>query len=227
MYPTTSPPPRRSIIALGLTILCISTFGLFWVNPNKSHFTTFHASRTRPTKFTQRLEFFDLSRASDGNWTALLPPNGGFVSESTKDGGYEMAGITMFHQLHCLQMIREAFQDLTEGKRALESEMDDEEDDDFMDVGKEHGLRRRSGLRTRHGPHPDQEHWVHCLDYLMQGILCAADDTIEFAHDTEEGGRAVDGYEITHQCRSPEAIWARVMGPSSIPGWRANKELKD
>jgi hypothetical protein len=196
--------------------------------------------------FTQRPEFFDLTAAGDGNWTALLPPNGGFVSEKTGEGGYEMAGITMFHQLHCLQMIREAFQDVMEGKRMLESEMDAEEEEMGMgDVGREHGVRRKRVVGKRHGPHLDQDHWIHCLDYLMQvsslrlssgwcqvdidcekGILCAADDTIEFAHDTEEGGRAVDGYEVTHQCRSPEAIWTKVMGPKSTPGWMVNRELK-
>lgn len=96
--------------------------------------------------FTEHLEYYDLSDAGDGNWTRLLPPNGGFVVEKTAAGDYEMAGVTMFHQLHCLAMIRAAIQDLRSG------------------TGHQH-VDEESGRR---GPHPDQEHWIHCLDYLMQ-----------------------------------------------------------
>jgi hypothetical protein len=115
--------------------------------------------------FSQRDEFFDLSPAGDANWTALLPPNGGFVSHQTKNGNYEMAGLTMFHQLHCLQMIRAAFQDsFSEGKEALDADLMSK-DAGMGDVGLEHNTKNKV---KRHGPHLDQEHWVHCLDYLMQ-----------------------------------------------------------
>jgi hypothetical protein len=172
MYPFTTTKP---LVVLALTILLISTFGLFWIPPSQSsrytvstsHFPSLRPA-LRPVKFAQRPEFFDLTPAGDGNWTALLPPNGGFVSERTGEGGFEMAGITMFHQLHCLQMIREAFQDLMEGKKVLESEMDDEDEMGAGDVGKEHGVKRKRSIGKRHGPHLDQDHWVHCLDYLMQ-----------------------------------------------------------
>jgi hypothetical protein len=115
--------------------------------------------------FSRRNEFYDLTPEGDANWTALLPPNGGFVSHQTKDGNYEMAGLTMFHQLHCLQMIRAAIQNLQVEGKDLEADLDLQENGMIGDMGMEHNTKNKV---KRHGPHLDQEHWVHCLDYLMQ-----------------------------------------------------------
>lgn len=111
-----------------------------------------------------------------------------------------MAGVTMFHQLHCLQMIRSAFQQ------------------------REMPRKRQSGITAEQARLPDQTQWVECLDYLMQGILCAADDTIEPAHDTDMG-RVVDGYGVNHICRDPDRLWYEVMGKDSRPGWSGQGEL--
>jgi hypothetical protein len=47
---------------------------------------------------------------------------------------------------------------------------------------------------------------------------------MEPAHETEDGGRAVDGYDVQHQCKNADAVWARVMGANSTPGWKLNAE---
>jgi hypothetical protein len=172
MYPAaTSNSPRKALIILGGAILSISTFGLFFTHhDSSSSISSLHLSttQTHAVTFSQRDEYFDLSPEGDANWTALLPPNGGFVSHQRKNGNYEMAGLTMFHQLHCLQMIRAAIQDLSEGNKELEADLDSEEDVKMGDVGMEHSTKIK---QRRHGPHLDQEHWVHCLDYLMQVSL--------------------------------------------------------
>jgi hypothetical protein len=220
----------KAIILIGATILLITTATLLWNQPdytNKLGSLHLSTTQTRPVTFQQRSKYFDLSEAGDGNWTSLLPPNGGFVSSPSREGpGYEMVGITMFHQLHCLQMIRSTIQDLMAG-RPVGSRMNERMENEMFQAKQGHPYLDDSfGVRKRHGPHLDQEHWVHCLDYLMQGILCAADDTIEFAHEDDEGARTVDGYEVTHQCRSADSIWEKVMGKQSTPGWRPVTELK-
>jgi hypothetical protein len=202
------------------------TAGLLWNQPDyASKLKSLHllTTRTHPVTFQQRPEFFDLSEDGDGNWTSLLPPNGGFVSHPSPDGpGYEMVGITMFHQLHCLQMIRGTIQDLMAG-RPVGSRMDGKLDEDTKHAKHSHQYLDDFGVRKRH---LDQEHWVHCLDYLMQGILCAADDTVEFGHENAEGRRVVDGYEVTHQCRSADRIWETVMEKQSTPRWPPATDLK-
>lgn len=149
--------------------------------------------RNMPRTFSEHREFYDLSRAGDANWTALLPPNGGFVVQKLDGRRSRMAGVTMFHQLHCLQMIRGAIQDLREENTKLSSRVRarhlDHDDVDAMKGGvplvsdgfeKEHKHKQVEGEErppqaevddggpsTHRGGH-DSMHWVHCLDYLMQ-----------------------------------------------------------
>lgn len=63
----------------------------------------------------------------------------------------------MFHQLHCLYLLR----------RAYYSQIDELERFDF-------GKDRAS-------------HVAHCFDYLQQGLTCSADTTLEPAIDKEHG----------------------------------------
>ncbi|KAF2167369.1 hypothetical protein M409DRAFT_53974 [Zasmidium cellare ATCC 36951] len=84
--------------------------------------------------------------------------------------------ISMFHQLHCLTALRQQTFDLLN--------------------------------QTIHHPVKiDVMHNHHCFDYLRQAILCAGDMTLEPAK-VVDGVRvqAVDGYGVTHQCRSFGAI---------------------
>jgi hypothetical protein len=110
--------------------------------------------------------------------------------------------------------------------RPVGSKMADDIVKDSKKVESSHPQTDNFGVRKRHGPHLDQGHWVHCLDYLMQGILCAADDTIEFGHEDAEGRRVVDGYVVTHQCRSADSIWEMAMRQQSTPGWKPSTDLK-
>lgn len=47
---------------------------------------------------------------------------------------------------------------------------------------------------------------------------------MEPAHEKEDGRRAVDGYDVQHQCKNADTVWGKVMGANSIPGWRLNED---
>lgn len=75
-------------------------------------------------------------------------------------------GITMFHSLHCLGIMRggvqELFREMEELQKGKGMEMDEDE----------RVLGRRAGTGTGHNfghkEHGDPLHWLHCFDYLRQ-----------------------------------------------------------
>lgn len=104
-----------------------------------------------PTVFKQNRDYMSTSHEFDHLWKALLPPNGGFVQPDKK--GFERdanSGISMFHQLHCLNMLRNALQDYDLGVTPPQG--DRHADNTFDD-------------------HPNEHHWSHCLDYLRRVSL--------------------------------------------------------
>lgn len=136
---------RRVVTVLVATLLLLASVPFLW--PSSASQVTYFLPRPHTAvTFHRNPALFDLSSNADGNWSALLPPNGGFVVEKNEFGGLEMAGITMFHQLHCLGMIRNAIQELMIDKP----------------------MNMENVIGRRHGLHFHQEHWVHCLDYLVQ-----------------------------------------------------------
>ncbi|KAK2041680.1 hypothetical protein LZ31DRAFT_448567, partial [Colletotrichum somersetense] len=95
------------------------------------------------------------------------------------DGNVEFYGVSMYHQLHCLTMIRKYFTNLTtvnDGNRLASHE----------------------------------DHLLHCIDYLSQAAVCAADDTIEPARiKTMPSGKRVaviDGLENPHYCANSQRL---------------------
>lgn len=129
--------------------------------------------RNKPRTFKRNEEFFDLSPAGDKNWSEILPPDGGFVVQRIGDKR-RMAGVTMFHQLHCLQMIRHAIQDLQKENRNIRRHLDHDDGDFKVDEAEHvsedgHSAHDEADLGRpgAQGGH-DSMHWVHCLDYLMQ-----------------------------------------------------------
>ncbi|KPI38755.1 uncharacterized protein AB675_5937 [Cyphellophora attinorum] len=127
--------------------------------------------------FTPHPEYANLSHSYDALWEDMLPANGGFLIDKATG---RSEGITMFHQLHCLQLLRIGLQ-----------------------RGHDDGMGRGSGHVTDgkgQNMHANDEHYLHCLDYLRQTSLCMADSTIEKTIDRKKPGRKlVDGY-VTHRC---------------------------
>lgn len=121
-----------------------------------------------------------------------LPPWGPRGESLAHAGG----GIGMFHQLHCLSMLRMGLQKFASPPPPYSSSHP------YVPTG------------------DDKAHWGHCLDYIRQGILCSADPTIELprydngsvAKDVERYG--VDGVRDLRVCRDEEHLWemARAHG---------------
>ena len=140
-------------------------------------------------------------------WDNLVSPDGGFVlvpeheKYSLPPGLSSKCGpdryvVSMFHQLHCLSLIRTTLYELAETDMEI-----------YM-----HGL---SIIR----------HLDHCFDYMRQAVQCAGDTTLEHAYLDSSGHLAVDGWGVEHkQCRDYDSIYqwqqnntcARdPMGPAS------------
>ncbi|KAI0098117.1 hypothetical protein F4776DRAFT_532174 [Hypoxylon sp. NC0597] len=131
-------------------------------------------------------------------WDSLLTPNGGFLMVEEQSHEINQYGVSMFHQLHCLSMIRSVL---------LSSEMHMDhvqaESRDTAESAKDHG------------------HFLHCFDYIVQAILCTADDALERSGKVlVPGGEAVDGINgmgQTHQCRNATLLYNYVLQSEQVP----------
>ncbi|PYH31530.1 uncharacterized protein BO87DRAFT_378886 [Aspergillus neoniger CBS 115656] len=147
-----------------------------------------------------------LGSKSDGSphdthrsWESLLlPENGGILKVRTDNNTITDYGISMFHQLHCLTVLRVLI---------------------FPETSQHHGAS--TSLSHSGDEHEDVVHWAHCFDYIAQSIICAADGTIEPPHPAinKDGNRilVIDGIGHAHQCRDPEPLWRAVRDSGSNP----------
>lgn len=116
---------------------------------------------------------------ADAEWESVYP--GGSAGFVRLGPNHRFFGLSVYHQMHCLDSLR------------------------FAILGREHPARRswervNSGVREREVPHAQ-----HCLNYLRQTILCAADLTLE--PETFPGSQDVaEGLFATHVCRD----WSKV-----------------
>ena len=107
---------------------------------------TEHGPTKRSVEFVQQDQFWDMGQQGDDAWAGILPANGGFLRYRLDNGTSHFSGVTMFHQLHCLQILRSTLVALEQGKPA----------------GHEHNPHSADHSVDPHF------HWVHCLDYLRQ-----------------------------------------------------------
>jgi hypothetical protein len=94
------------------------------------------------TIFRQHEEYESFAKDTDYLWSNLQSPNGGFMVKEI-NGDKHNFGISMFHQLHCLQNLREAIQLFSLTLNGTISLDKTKERADFM-------------------------HFGHCVDYLRQ-----------------------------------------------------------
>ncbi|KAH6712419.1 hypothetical protein BKA61DRAFT_85129 [Leptodontidium sp. MPI-SDFR-AT-0119] len=128
-------------------------------------------------------------------WMDLLGPGMGFVSIKDPeqygllDGvsnphmppNVQNYGVSMYHQLHCLMMIRTLYWQALRGDRNLK-------------------MAENDGLEE------EMVHVNHCFDYIRQGIMCAGDMSIEAAADERNGeGPHISGVGMKHECKSWDA----------------------
>jgi hypothetical protein len=146
--------PPYMTIAIRLVTLAVTVFNLYMAiqKPLCSR-NTFHN-----VLFEENAEFQNLSRSYNENWDKLVTPNGGFFFETTKGGETTAQGLSMFHQLHCVSMIRTALQDV-----ALPPPATSKQDEKGELAGKGH-----------HKGHLDMLHVRHYLNYVRQVSITQA-----------------------------------------------------
>jgi len=152
--------------------------------------------RTKVTFEEDKLFANGSNPKSDEAWATLTPQGDGFIllpnntrqqwdlepGKPTKAG--EVYDISVFHELHCLRHIRTH----TFTLQAL--------------IGEDHPQKIYDLLLK-----PTEDHVFHCFDYIRQALMCAGDMTIEWPRVEADGSRfAVDGWGITHECKSWDAI---------------------
>lgn len=99
-------------------------------------------------------------------WNAIRPPGNGFVFLGEEHYAF---GVSMWHQMHCLNHIRAVLVNGDDGS----------------------------------------DHTEHCFHYLRQGILCAADTTLEAGGTSMQlpnGDKVATGVGTVHTCRD----WRQV-----------------
>lgn len=133
----------------------------FLQNPASDRKTTDSQQRMTSVVFREHSEYKDLSHTYDHFWDSLFPPNGGYIEARGNDQSRHDYGISMYHQLHCLQMIRSAIQ-------ALQSQVERESAIVHDDT---HMAHAHTQSEARHS-HPESHHWLHCFDYLRQVRPC-------------------------------------------------------
>ncbi|KAI9729791.1 MAG: hypothetical protein M1818_008405 [Claussenomyces sp. TS43310] len=169
-------PSSRVILFWGLAIALAAAAGGFSLGIH--HQTT--TGSLGPVKlsddvqrdFTYNRTFAEAPSAhSDGAWEELFPTQGGFFTHPTR--GSERWGLALFHQLHCLDIIRRGYWAAAE---SAESETSPESSEG----------------------HSNRPHMRHCIDYLRQSLMCHADTNFEPVVENLYG---VHGFGVEHQCR--------------------------
>ncbi|KAL7907514.1 hypothetical protein GGI35DRAFT_470712 [Trichoderma velutinum] len=126
-------------------------------------------------------------------WDSLLTPNGGFLMVDLGDHRNHSVGVSMFHQLHCLSIV--------------------------VVVGG--GMHKHPNDGGRNKTVEDDQHFMHCFDYIVQAILCSADDALENsvnildAEGEEEDG--INGMGQTHKCRNATMLYDYVLQSVKVP----------
>ena len=71
--------------------------------------TTSHTTQPLPFTYLRNYEFQDMTSGGDEAWANLTPSKGGFLWVQYNETLNIQYGISMFHGLHCLQMLRTSF----------------------------------------------------------------------------------------------------------------------
>lgn len=95
--------------------------------------------------------------------------------------------LSVFHQLHCIQMLRGEYLSHLKGDSQ----------------GKPH-VSAEAGHE-----HHERMHLEHCFDYLRQSLMCSADTTVEWAnpHAGPTQKPLIDGWNIKHkECKNWDSV---------------------
>ncbi|WQF90531.1 Putative mycotoxin biosynthesis protein UstYa [Colletotrichum destructivum] len=163
-------------------LLWLGLFLIFSLNKLVTDKNATH-SEFKTVNFTEVDVYQDISSAADAAWLNLTPPGTGYLWEyDITRRRPKPTGIAMFHQLHCLQMIRFEVQIL---------------------------LHKQTEVHRNVHDDIESAHWLHCFDYLRQTLLCHADSGLE---ETKmfQGEEYIDGM-VPHQCRDPQPLYEKTL----------------
>ncbi|KAJ7679918.1 hypothetical protein B0H17DRAFT_943731, partial [Mycena rosella] len=109
---------------------------------------------------------------------ALLPNK---TSPISGDPGFYIAELDVFHELHCLNMIRKAL------------------DPDYYPDWNINAVER------------SREHVSHCVDWIRQATMCHSDTSVLVWQWNERHNQSTPRARVPHMCRNFESIqtWAR------------------
>ena len=109
------------------------------------------------TVFAEIPTFENMSHANDNAWSKILmPPNSGFIRVKHNETYVMDWGISMFHALHCLSLLRTMLQDnLAEAASAWHSQ-------------------HSSHSQAESAQFLHQAHIPHCIGYLAQVCVTSA-----------------------------------------------------
>lgn len=128
---------------------------------------------------------------ADEDWKSLFPGDAGFVSlgpppsesepKSSSEWNQNVFAVGMYHQLHCLDVFRHSY------------------------------VAAKAGALTYPGNGTGFDHHVnHCLSYMREMVLCAADTTLIHVVDLEttnhRGRYGASSIGTVHRCRD----WTQV-----------------
>ncbi|TGO32567.1 hypothetical protein BHYA_0306g00100 [Botrytis hyacinthi] len=157
-----------------------------------------HDPYFHPRTFPDVTPLEDLGIEGDQAWDKLTTRKGGFIWLQYNETFDIPWGISMFHGLHCLQMLRGEFQ----------SQMG-------LSNGEHHHHKREIATKSDgHGDGADIVHIGHCLAYIAEMLQCVGDSTIErpwIKTNKISGyitGHGIDGAGVQHQCRDISHLWA-------------------
>jgi hypothetical protein len=139
-------------------------------------------------EFHKSKELEDLSTTGDAAWQQLTTTtDGGFLWVRHNDTYRTGWGVSMFHSLHCLGLLREIVKTKS----------------------------NHNNSHSEHSSHADAAHAGHCLSYIAQSLLCSADGTLERPKSIlDKNGDIlrddINGEGVEHRCRDQSLLWELV-----------------
>ncbi|KAH7321829.1 hypothetical protein BKA65DRAFT_482265 [Rhexocercosporidium sp. MPI-PUGE-AT-0058] len=139
---------------------------------------------------------FDPLNMSDPGWEQVMPIGGGFVSipdwqskilpDPIRIRGKDLYNVAVFHQLHCLHVLAEEFDNLL---RTRNTGYKSSAHPGHVGVGGSSMPNNEEGMMMYH--------IRHCLEYLKTSLTCCADTALE-GQKEDINKPAADGFGSLH-----------------------------
>ncbi|RAR12422.1 hypothetical protein DDE82_000133 [Stemphylium lycopersici] len=165
---------------------------------------------------------------NDKTWADLIPDGRGFVRHPVL--AKELKAVSVFHQIHCLHGIRTEHYKNTylvaklQHKQSIRRPSRSPNDHPHILAFTPNAYIEsliETGTKHQHGP----AHIPHCIDYLRQAILCAADSNLEDTYiqgKSDSGGDLIgsDGWDSKRVCRDYRMIkeWSETWSADPTKG---------